>query len=181
MSNLDPTGADRLSQNVRPEGECLRWTGAHTPTGYGQMRIGGIVMGVHRVAYKLSRGLIPEGMEVDHLCRVRDCVNPDHLEAVTHRENLRRSMNPHLRFDVTECIEGHPLSGDNLYRYPDGRRQCRTCRVVNQSNWKRAADYGSSTACECGLDTTPSNLARHRRSKRHSEAMTARRQDHADA
>lgn len=178
MKATDPTGADRLAQNVRTEGECLRWTGAHTPNGYGQMRVGGKVVSTHRVAHELAKGPILGGMEVDHLCRVRDCVNPDHLEAVTHRENLRRSMNPHFRFDVSECVEGHPLSGANLYRHPDGRRGCRTCRAANQSDWKRTADYASATICECGLAATPGNLARHRRSKRHAEAMNLKGQDH---
>lgn len=86
----DPTGARRLADNVLLDGECLRWKGSRNWGGYGQISVGGRQQRVHRVAYELAKGPIPEGLEIDHLCRVRDCINPDHLEAVTHQENIRR-------------------------------------------------------------------------------------------
>lgn len=86
----DPTGERRLASRARREGDCLRWTGSRTPAGYGQMSVAGRLVGVHRVAYELAVGPVPEGLEIDHLCRVRDCINPDHLEVVTHAENVRR-------------------------------------------------------------------------------------------
>jgi len=74
------------------EDGCWAWTGATAGPGYGQFGRNGLA---HRVAYERAFGPIPEGMEIDHLCRNRRCVNPDHLDAVSHEENLRRSGHPH--------------------------------------------------------------------------------------
>lgn len=168
----DATGAIRLSQRTRRDGECLRWTGTHTPAGYGQMSLQGRKVGVHRIAYELAKGPIPPGLEVDHLCGVRDCVNPDHLEAVTHRENLLRSDNDIIRrIGATECIEGHPFSGENLYVFPDGRRACRACARRATQDWKKSTGYALPIMCECGASTTRNNISRHRTSNRHQVAM----------
>lgn len=88
---LDPTGAQRLSERVEKNGECMLWQGALNYAGYGHLRVGGRLTGVHRIAYELAVGPIPAGLEIDHLCAVRNCVNPAHLEPVTHEENLRRA------------------------------------------------------------------------------------------
>lgn len=73
-------------------GGCWRWIGTRTPEGYGQIRVAvGEVAYAHRVAYELLVGPIPEGLHIDHLCRVRACVNPAHLEPVTQAENNRRA------------------------------------------------------------------------------------------
>ena len=85
----------------------------------------------HRYAYQLLRGPIPDGMHLDHLCRVRHCFNPWHLEAVTPQENLLRSTNHIARnAEKTHCPHGHPYSGENTYRKPSmhgATRECRTC------------------------------------------------------
>ena len=110
---------------------CWEWGGARSKAGYGQIRSGGrgVLLYAHRVAYELARGPIPPGLVIDHLCRNRGCVNPDHLEVVTNGENL-------LRGDTfaaenarkTHCPYGHPYQGDNLYLTPKhGHRQCRIC------------------------------------------------------
>lgn len=98
------------SIEVDPETGCWRWTGAKLKSGYGIM-----VLLVHRVSHEVFIGNIPEDYEVDHLCRQRDCCNPFHLEAVSHRENNNRGESPsakHAR--KTHCPKGHPYSGDNL-------------------------------------------------------------------
>lgn len=77
----------------------------------------------HRVAYEQAKGPIPTGLQIDHLCRNRACVNPDHLEAVTQGENVRRAV-------PDRCINGHDLN-DNPYRY-HGKRMCRPCRRERQ-------------------------------------------------
>lgn len=84
---------------------------------------------VHRVMYEEIVGPIPEGLEIDHLCRIRCCVNPDHLEPVTHAENMRRV----LKFPSKQkghCIRGHELTPDNLYMWSNGTytfRKCKEC------------------------------------------------------
>lgn len=87
----DPTGAIRLATKVSVVDDCLLWSGTLNHSGYGHINVGGRFVGVHRLAYTLHVGPIPEDLEIDHLCFVRNCVNPEHLEAVTHEENLRRS------------------------------------------------------------------------------------------
>lgn len=71
---------------LRQEG-CWIWEGTKTKLGYGQFRLNGVLTSPHRVMYMLAYGSIPHGAEIDHLCRVRNCVNPDHLRAVSHSEN----------------------------------------------------------------------------------------------
>lgn len=121
----------------RPDlGPCWLWTAALTGGGYGYMRVGSMVDGTRgharasRVAYEMFRGPIPEGLQLDHLCRVRACVNPDHLEAVTQRVNLLRGETlVAANAKKTHCPNGHPLVGDNLDKHSlkRGRRICRAC------------------------------------------------------
>lgn len=83
----------------KQEGGCWLWTGTIRPDGYGVIYIASKALrfrtSAHRYSYQLIKGAIPEGLELDHLCRVRKCCNPDHLEAVTHAENLRRGVHHH--------------------------------------------------------------------------------------
>ena len=111
---------------------CWLWTGAHSKTGYGF--VSSWVNGestckpVHRYVYELLVGPIPSGLELDHLCRVRNCVNPEHLEPVTHSENMRRSpinRGAH-QLKKTHCPQGHPYDEVNTYAYK-GHRYCRAC------------------------------------------------------
>lgn len=115
---------------VTEQNECWVWTGGIAKNGYSKVRINNRYQSGHRAFYEHYKGPIPGGLQIDHLCRNKRCVNPDHLEAVTARVNTRRSDNLTARkARQTHCIRGHPLSGDNLYVTPkDGRRQCRICR-----------------------------------------------------
>ncbi len=108
------------------ESGCWLWLAGCTSGGYGAIRISGLQTGAHRVAYELYRGTIPEELCIDHLCRVRCCVNPWHMETVTLGENAIRGSDHHL---ITHCPRGHPYSGHNLYLTKGGKeRECRICR-----------------------------------------------------
>lgn len=112
-------------------GGCWLWTAA-TAVGYGHFSWGPHSarkqVKAHRLAYELLVGPIPDGLTIDHLCRVTRCVNPAHLEPVTMRVNTLRGYGPSaINARRTRCIRGHRLSGDNLIIDWAGRRQCRTC------------------------------------------------------
>lgn len=114
--------------------DCWEWQGSRHH-GYGKFAAGRgrAPQQAHRVAYELEVGAIPEGLDIDHLCQNPPCVNPAHLEPVTHRENLRRSDGaPGINARKTHCPAGHPLTGDNLITKRSGARNCRTCRNEQQ-------------------------------------------------
>lgn len=113
---------------------CWLWTASIDLGGYGQFYYRGARGKAHRFAYESAVGPIPDGLQLDHLCRVRSCVNPAHLEAVTMLENIRRGEGGSNFRLKTHCPKGHPYSGDNLYVSIDAagqrRRHCRTCCIV---------------------------------------------------
>lgn len=110
----------------RPElGPCWIWTGAKAGSGYGECRPPGLGrdQGAHVIAYELLVGPIPEGMQLDHECRVHACVNPAHTEPVPHLENQRRGLRGEL---TTHCPRGHEYTPENTRVYR-GHRYCRAC------------------------------------------------------
>jgi hypothetical protein len=121
----------------RPDlGPCWLWCAEiNHRNGYGRYRISTSRSQLaHRFAYELLVGPIPDGLDLDHLCRVRACVNPAHLEPVTRRENLLRGNTIPARFaERTHCNDGHPLSGENLRITSSGHRACATC----QRRWRK--------------------------------------------
>lgn len=119
----------KIEMPEEPDG-CWVWIACKNKKGYGQFGLNGKARLAHRVAYEHYVGPIPDGMEPDHTCRVRACVNFNHLEPVTHRVNILRGASPcakHAR--KTHCKNGHLLSGDNLVTsvLKRGHRLCRTC------------------------------------------------------
>lgn len=127
----DPWAADQISVHwtVDPLTGCWLWNRSIDRHGYGRFNR----ELAHRRLYELYVGPIPDGLHIDHLCRVRHCVRPDHLEPVTQAENNRRAAAVR-----THCPHGHPLSGDNLRTRNDGNRGCKAChRLSEQRRRKR--------------------------------------------
>lgn len=125
---------DRVLAAVRVDESsgCWLWTKCISGTGYGLIKAHKPwprMLAVHRVLYEEFVGPIPSDLEIDHLCRVRACCNPEHLEAVTHADNMRRSPNLRGRL-VTHCPSGHEYTEANTYRPPGNpnKRYCRECR-----------------------------------------------------
>ena len=124
--------AQVVAEASRAPGPCWVWTGWTTAAGYGVFTVDGRGRTAHRVAYAaLVDPALPLGghdLEIDHLCLVKACVNPGHLEAVTARENGRRSGGLAAQHAArTHCPSGHEYTPGNTWRY-EGRRYCRTCR-----------------------------------------------------
>jgi len=122
----------------RPElGPCWIWTGGGHSEGYGSDS-GQLA---HRTSYELSIGPVPDGKHLDHLCRVRLCVNPAHLDPVTCGENIRRGESPNAQTArENRCRRGHELAGTNLYVVPaTGSRRCRACVRLRKEERRKAA------------------------------------------
>lgn len=120
--------------NFRPAlGSCWIWTASLDPNGYGQFAVDATkasnsVRRAHRVVYEVVVGPVSEDLDLDHLCRVRACVNPSHLEPVSRRVNILRGFTlPARQVMFTHCPQGHPYDEQNTYWYGNNRK-CRKCR-----------------------------------------------------
>lgn len=134
---------DRLMRHIekRPDG-CWQFTGKLTGSGYSRLGRSGDSPEVkgHRPAYETLIGPIPDGLELDHICRNRACVNPAHLEPVTHQVNLLRGDWPaNLRRQQTHCIRGHEFTLENTHIRTNGTRLCRACARTRQAAKKKVA------------------------------------------
>ena len=133
------TPIERFFKHVDKTEGCWVWKGSKWKD-YGCFRIDGKSVKAHRFAYESLVGPIPEGMQLDHLCRNRSCIRPDHLEPVTNLENTLRGENFIARHIAkTHCAHGHSLSGDNLrIEIVNGgkRRVCRTCNRERAIVWR---------------------------------------------
>jgi len=119
---------EKISEN--PNG-CWVWNGNRNPDDYGRFWLDGKKILAHRFAYETLRAPIPPELELDHLCRDRGCVNPDHLEPVTHAENIRRGLTGkvnHRNARKTHCLRGHPFDGVLNATNRGWTRFCWTCK-----------------------------------------------------
>lgn len=127
--------------------ECWNWTGNLDRKGYGVMAIGKIPTKAHRIAYTVITDAIPCGLVIDHLCRNRRCVNPDHLEPVTQEENKRRGVAAR-----THCKHGHEYTAENTIT-SRGFRECRTCDrlrgAMRNRNGRNRYSQGHCPGCQC--------------------------------
>lgn len=153
MADLFERYASRLMP--LPFSGCWIWTGAlKSRDGYGRIVISGRDLYAHRFFYEAARGPIGNGLELDHLCRVRSCVNPDHLESVPHRVNAQRGeAGAHWRAK-SHCPQGHAYTTENTYWQPHRtatrpriNRVCRQCRSekdrARKERLRRAANHSS--------------------------------------
>jgi hypothetical protein len=109
---------------------CWLWCGGVAKNGYGRFWFDGETVSAHRASYIIHKGSIEDNLTIDHLCRVRRCVNPDHLEAVTIGDNWRRAT-----VLITHCPKGHEYNEKNTYIGKKGDRQCRVCRNESQKRY----------------------------------------------
>lgn len=134
IPQLSPEQLDKFWYRVevhQPSG-CWQWRGTIERWGYGQFSLGKKAgkFRAHRVAYSVLIGPVPDGMQLDHLCRNNGCVNPDHLQVTTGRINTLRGYGTSgMNARKTHCKRGHELSGDNIYQYGN-RRSCKLCKTV---------------------------------------------------
>lgn len=118
----------RIQPNIKTR--CWYWLGVPSKAGYGTMSVASKVMYAHRISHELFTGPIPDGLTIDHLCRVRHCVNPAHLEAVTQRVNNLRGTGMSARHaKVTHCPFGHAYDAANTIVAEPGIRKCRACKA----------------------------------------------------
>lgn len=176
---------DQIMQRVDKSGDCWLWTGYVNESGYG-MYSTPAVLGVtrngraHCLVYELHRGEIPAGMVLDHLCRVRHCVNPDHLEPVTNQENIKRSP---LAFR-DKCTSGHPYTEGSFY-LDRGARVCKQCKRDRAATYAAKFDRANQVfTCEhCGAEVKKpsrsghlkSQHPEHYRPRQRSQGMTPER------
>jgi hypothetical protein len=143
---------ERFWAKVEKTDTCWLWTAALNSNSYGHIDVDGHSVKAHRFSYELLVGPVPEGLDLDHLCRVRHCVRPDHLQPVTRPTNILRGNGMGARHSrQTHCVHGHPLSGNNLLYSSNGTqcgrprfaRRCRECLRRNgraSMRRKRAAE-----------------------------------------
>ncbi len=132
---------ERFWSFVQKSDSCWLWIGRKTHNGYGQYGL----KYVHRISYELVHGPIPEGLTIDHLCRVRNCINPSHMEPISMRDNILRGTAPTaVNAKKTHCIHGHPFSKENTLIRKDrpGTRTCLECfrefqRIAARGRYRR--------------------------------------------
>ncbi len=125
----------RFWVKVKKTDNCWEWISGLNHYGYGQFTFNNYPIGAHRFSFYLKHNYFPD-IDIDHLCRNRKCVNPEHLEAVSHKENMRRGLTNvgGVNFRKTQCKNGHKFTEDNLYRRKENLswRICKKCTRLRQ-------------------------------------------------
>lgn len=135
-----------MAQSIKITDDCWLWGKSCTPGGYGRIYIGHKGFTAHKVIYETLVGKIPKGYELDHLCRNRACINPEHLEPVTHRENVLRGKSV-AAFNAKKscCKNGHKFTSENTYfRLDKYARECRICRQNSSNKYRLKIRYATN-------------------------------------
>jgi hypothetical protein len=140
-ARLTSTMFERFHQGYIITGsECWEWTKTFDGKGYGVIYDDSRPrrpMRAHRYGYTLATGDLAVGMDIDHICRNKKCVNPEHLEAVTHKENVLRGLAPNiLAHHQNVCKRGHEMNDQNTYYRRNGTRQCRVCHRLEMRGYE---------------------------------------------
>ncbi len=118
--------------------DCIPGPGKLNASGYTRIRVNGKKTMGHRAAWEKVNGPIPDDLQIDHLCRNRWCVNPEHMELVTREENIRRGIHANQNTNKTVCVNGHELTDENTYSPPhSSRRACKECRLISAREYQR--------------------------------------------
>lgn len=146
---MDNKAFDRFFSKVDISDQCWNWLGSNNGDGYGQIWFNGRMVLVHRICFEHFNHKIPDGMVIDHKCRNRSCVNPNHLQVVTLKENIQLGIPYRKDFyntgnrniKRTHCKRGHEFTQENLVKSAKGR-MCRTChnaynREYSRKNWRK--------------------------------------------
>jgi len=127
---------ERFWSKVKKSNNCWEWISAKTEAGYGEFYYKGKPVYAHRLSYELLIGEIPDGLHIDHLCRNRGCVNPEHLEPVKQGENLRRGEHVNQNKFKTHCVHGHEFNEKNtMIRRRPNRKPSRECLVCLRTRY----------------------------------------------
>lgn len=131
IEHIERVALERFHNYIYPEPNtgCWLWAGTISTHGYGITYVNYKRYFAHRFSYEVFKGKIPDGLVIDHLCNTRLCVNPDHLNPTTSRENtMRSSIAPaSINKRKTHCKNGHPFTPDNTARFKKGWRECKIC------------------------------------------------------
>lgn len=136
MGKYEDKYIKRLYSRFEIVNDCWLWSGCLNAQGYGVISVNGKVLRAHRMMYECSIGAIPLNKELDHLCRNPSCINPAHLEPVTHKENVNRGTASIVRtlkkLERLYCKNKHLMFGRNLRITPQGYYRCKTCHRISE-------------------------------------------------
>lgn len=122
---------ERFLDKIVIKNTCWEWIGAKNENGYGYFRINTVLRRAHRIIYEYFYDELDHTLEIHHTCNNRKCVNPIHLEQITHNENIKRDS-----IQITHCPQGHEYTKENTYLYKN-RKICRQCNITRGINWRK--------------------------------------------